>query len=66
SLNLLAFAIHTVCDLADTLWCEARTRLGPRYRFFSRLGSITEYLIFSSWEDLLLTLAFAKPPPLPP
>ena len=66
SLNLLAFAIHTVCDLADTMWCEARTTLEPRYRFFSRLGSITEYLIFSSWEDLLLTLAFAKPPPLPP
>ena len=31
-----------------------------------RLAAITEYLIFPSRDDLLLTLAFAKPPPLPP
>ena len=66
SLNLLAFAIHTVCDIADELWRAARTKLGPRYNFFSKLAAITTYLIFPSWEDLLLTLAFAKPPPIPP
>jgi len=66
TLNLLAFAIHTVCDIADELWRDARLKLGPRYSFFGRLAAITEYLIFSSWEDLLLTLAFAKPPPQPP
>jgi hypothetical protein len=66
SLNLLAFAIHTVCDIGDELWRNARTKLGPRYNFFSKLAAITTYLIFTSWEDLLLTLAFAKPPPIPP
>jgi hypothetical protein len=66
SLNLLAFAIHTVCDIGDELWRNARTKLGPRYNFFSKLAAITAYLIFSSWDDLLLTLAFAKPPPIPP
>jgi hypothetical protein len=66
SLNLLAFATHTVCDIADELWRNARTKLGPRYNFFSKLAAITVYLIFTSWEDLLLTLAFAKPPPIPP
>jgi hypothetical protein len=66
SLNLLAFAIHTVCDIGDEFWRAARTKLGPRYNFFSKLAAITIYLIFPSWDDLLLTLAFAKPPPIPP
>jgi len=66
TLNLLAFAIHTVCDIADQLWRTAREKLGPRYNFFGKLAAITAYLIFPSWDDLLLTLAFAKPPPLPP
>ena len=66
TLNLLAFAIHTVSDIADELWRAAREKLGPRYNFFGRLAAITAYLIFPSWDDLLLTLAFAKPPPIPP
>ena len=66
SLTLLAFAMHTVCDIGDELWRNARTKLGPRYNFFSKLAAITIYLIFPSWDDLLLTLAFAKPPPIPP
>ena len=28
-----------------------------------RMAAITAYLIFPSWDDLLLTLAFAKPRP---
>ncbi len=66
SLNLLAFAMHTVCDIGDELWRAARHKLRPGYNFFSKLAAITIYLIFASWEDLLLTLAFAKPPPIPP
>jgi hypothetical protein len=66
TLNLLAFTLHTVCDIADRLWRQARAKLGPRYNFFNKLAGITTYLVFQSWEDLLLTLAFAKPPPDPP
>jgi hypothetical protein len=66
ALNLLAFAIHTVCDIGDDLWRAAHAKLGPRYNFFSKLAGITAFLIFPSWDDLLLTLAFAKPPPRPP
>jgi hypothetical protein len=66
TLNLLAFAIHTVCDIGDELWRSAREKLGTRRRFFSNLEAITNFLIFPSWEDLLQTLAFAKPPPAPP
>src|SRR3954469_7926441 len=64
-LNLLAFAIHTVCDLAEGAWRKARTTLGPRMRFFQSLQALTSYLVFSSWTELLHTLAFARPPPSP-
>jgi hypothetical protein len=66
TLNLLAFAFHTVCDIADQWWRTARHRLGSRRAFFSNLAAITTFLIFPSWQDLLQTLAFAKPPPRPP
>ncbi len=62
----MAFAMHTVCDIGDELGRNARHKLGPRYNFFRKLAAITTYLIFASWEELLLTLAFAKPPPIPP
>jgi hypothetical protein len=63
SLNLLAFACHTVCDLAENAWNRAVTALGARARFFENLRSITVYFVFPSWRDLLETLAFARPPP---
>ena len=63
SLNLLAFAFHTVCDLAEDLWRTAMEKRGSRSRFFENLRSITTFLIFPTWDDLLATLAFARPPP---
>jgi len=63
TLNLLAFACHTVCDLAEAAWQQAMATLGRRTRFFETLRSLTVYMIFPSWPDLLATLAFARPPP---
>ena len=63
SLNLLAFAFHTVCDLAEDLWRKAMEKMGSRSRFFENLRSITTFLIFPIWDDLLVALAFARPPP---
>src|SRR3954467_6399725 len=60
SLNLLAFAFHTVCDLAEDLWRRAMEKMGTRSRFFENLRSITTFLIFPT--DLLATLAFATGP----
>ena len=64
--NLLAFAIHTVCDLTAGAWRHARETLGPRTRFFQNLQGLATYLVFSSWTELLQTLAFLRPPPRPP
>src|SRR3954451_5731249 len=64
--NLLAFAIHTVCELASGAWRHARETLGPRARFFQNLQGLTSYLVFSCWTELLETLALLRPSPRPP
>ena len=66
TLNLLAFACHTVCDLGGRAWRAARRTLVTRTGFFHHLRAITTYLVFPSWDHLLGTLAFTRPPPLPP
>lgn len=66
TLNLLAFACHTVCDLADKAWRAARRELVVRQGFFQTLLTLTAYHLFPSWDDLLQTMAFARPPPRAP
>jgi hypothetical protein len=66
TLNLLAFACHTVCDLDGKAWRAARRALVTRRRFFHAMWTLTAYLVITSWDDLLATLAFTRPPPLGP
>jgi hypothetical protein len=66
TLNLLAFACHTVCDLADKAWRAARRELVVRQGFFQTLLALTAYHLFPSWDHLLQTMAFARPPPRAP
>src|SRR3954464_2060205 len=65
-LNLLAFACHTVCELAGHAWRAAMHPAGTRQRFFQHLRAVTTYLVFPSWDHLLAMMAFARPPPLAP
>src|SRR6202163_1796737 len=66
TLDLLAFAFHTVAELTYDLWLQAINKTGARSRFFERLRSITVFLVFPDWQHLLTTLAFAHPPSQPP
>ena len=66
ALNLLAFAMHNACDLSESLWRQARERLGARARLFEHLRSITAYLLFPSWRSLLRSIVNGRPPPQPP
>ncbi|HEV7879187.1 transposase, partial [Bradyrhizobium sp.] len=63
TLNLLAFAIHTVCDCLEQLWIHARAAKRARKRFFEHIRTITAYLVFPNWRTLLQTLIDSKPPP---
>ena len=66
SLNLLAFAMHNACDLIESLWTQARATAGARQRLFEHLRSITAYLVFAGWTELVTTLVTGIPPPQPP
>jgi len=63
ALNLLAFAVHTVCDSAEKLWIAARKAKCSRARFFEHIRTITDYLVFPDWKTLMTTLIQSKPPP---
>ena len=64
TMNLLAFAFHTVCDCLETLWQQAREAIGTRPRFFQELHIISAYVVFSSWTSLIITLLSGKAPPI--
>jgi hypothetical protein len=66
TLNLLAFAFHTVAELAEELWRQALDIAGTRVGFFSKLREITALLIFPSWRTLFETLTFKISLALPP
>jgi hypothetical protein len=53
SLNLLAFLLHTLLDLTDTLYQQVRRELGTRKTFFNDIRTLTRYMIFDSWQHLL-------------
>src|SRR5215213_5199209 len=63
AMNLLAFALHTVCDCLEQLWTEARTAKRARTRFFEHIRTITAHLVFADWATLMQTLIDSKPPP---
>ena len=63
AMNLLAFAIHAVCDCLERIWIAARTAKRARKRFFEHIRTITAYLVFPDWQTLMQTLIDAKPPP---
>jgi len=65
ALNLLAFAWHTVLDLVEPPWRKAREAAEKRTSFFAYLGTLTSFVVFPAWPELLEALAtFTIPPNL--
>ncbi|MGD0658629.1 MAG: hypothetical protein ABSD38_11245 [Syntrophorhabdales bacterium] len=52
-LNLLAFFMHQVFELTDTLYMAVRKKCGSKQAMWERLRSVLTVLIFDSWEGLL-------------
>ena len=61
TMNLIAFAMHTVADLVDHAWKAARAAVGARKRFFEDLRAINTYLVFPTWTALVETLRTDHP-----
>jgi hypothetical protein len=65
ALNMLAFAWHTVLDLLEPPWRKARQAAEKRTSFFAYLATLTSFVVFPAWSDLLEALAtFTIPPHL--
>jgi hypothetical protein len=61
-LNLLAFVMHSACDVMESLWQEARAAAGARKRLFAMLWALTAVQVYLTWSDLLRPIA-GRPPP---
>lgn len=53
TMNLLAFGLHTLLELADESYRLIRATVGARRRFFQHLEALTAYLHFETWERLM-------------
>lgn len=54
TLNLLAFLFHTVLHLVDTSYQQIRQQRGTRKGFFQDILTLTKYLLFNSWQHLIV------------
>jgi hypothetical protein len=53
ALNLLAFLLHTMLTLTETAYQRIRQTLGARKRFFNDIRTLTHYMYFASWSELM-------------
>jgi hypothetical protein len=53
TLNLLAFLLHTIAQVADEVYQQIRRALGPRRTFFNDIRALMRYLVFPDWDSLL-------------
>jgi len=52
-LNLLAFLLHTIAQLADEVYQRLRQALGTRRAFFNATQALMRYMVFPDWSSLL-------------
>jgi hypothetical protein len=53
TMNLLAFALHTLLELTDASYRLIRAAVGARRKFFNHIQALTTYLYFETWERLM-------------
>jgi len=56
TLNLLAFAWHTILDSIEKIWQNARNEVGKRTQFFRHIITLTTFLVFPAWKNLLTAI----------
>lgn len=53
TMNLLAFAWHTLLEVTDQSYRLVRAAVGARRKFFQHLEALTAYWFFENWEGLM-------------
>ena len=60
TLNLLAFVFHTILELADPTFQNALKRRVTHKNLFQHLQSITEWMVFDSWDIVFALISIPK------
>ncbi len=66
TLNLLAFALHTMLDQVKGLWKQCRASYQVRRDFFEALRARTIGYRIPDWRSIWESMLFRRPPPLAP
>ena len=53
TMNLLAFAWHTLLEVSDASYRLVRAAVGARRKFFAHMEALTAYWYFENWERLM-------------
>lgn len=53
TMNLLAFGLHTLLQVADTSYQLIRAAVGARRKFFQHLEALTAHCYFANWDQLM-------------
>jgi hypothetical protein len=53
TMNLLAFAFHTLLEVTDASYRLVRAAVGGRRKFFQHLEALSAYWYFENWERLM-------------
>ena len=63
TLNLLAFAWHTLLDLLEPPWQQAREKIVIRTKFFAEALTLSRFAVFQTWPAFLESLTTGHIPP---
>ena len=64
--NILAFLIHTIQELVDAKYQRLYKAIGNRKTFFNDIKTLTRYMYFPSWENLIVFMLKGLKLPIPP
>lgn len=65
TLNLLAFLMHTVLEMVDAKYKRLRMAVGTRKTFFNDIKTLTKYMCFSSWNQMMIFMLKGLKLPIP-
>jgi hypothetical protein len=55
-LNLIGFQLHTILELRDKDFREARKYAGRRDMFFYEMQAALRYVLYETWRDFLVSI----------
>lgn len=65
TLNLLAFLMHTVLEIVDAKYRRLRMAVGARKTFFNDIKTLTRYMCFNNWNQMMIFMLKGLKLPIP-